>query len=677
MATISAGGIGSGLDVSSILEQIVAAEREPTENRLNIKEGNLQAELSAFGTIKGAVSSFQSSLSKLSSTASFNSSNVTVSDTDVVTATAASTAPEGSYSVEVKNLAQSHSLASIAFENLDDEIGTGTLTFNFGTTVYDAGTSFESADDTYTSFTKNADRSSESVVIDSTNNTITGIRDAINDADIGVSASIIDDGTGYRLLLSSADQGADNSLEISVDEGATAADDIDNSGLSILAFNSSATNIEQTQAAQDALVSINGLSITRTSNVLTEAIPGLTLSLKKADLGNPVQVTVKSTDVNQAKGNISSFIGSYNELTNLLNGFTKFGGEDGENGLLLGDTTSRNILQQIRRELGGFIDNGGSYNSLSSIGITTNRDGTLDINSADLTDALEEDFDSVAQLFYAAGNATDNNVEFKDSSGFTQEGKYAVSVVSQATQGVLTAQSVAGPITLTASNNTFALNIDGVSSNIIALSQATYNDMNDLAQEIQNRINDDAELQKKDVTVSVSYESGAFQITSQAYGSDSKIKIETQNSTLGFTEDAVIDNGTDIIGSIGGEPAIGEGRFLTGTGLASGLLLEITGNNIGGQGDVTFSRGLASKLDGLLDKFLSSTGQLTAKTESIQNQIDKIGEERLELNERVNTIEARYKKQFVALDVLLGQLKITSDYLQQQIDSLPKIGQSK
>ena len=674
MATISVGGIGSGLDVKGILEQIVAAEREPTESRLNIKEGTLQAQLSAFGTIKGAVSSFQSSLERLSSSSLFNSSKASVSDTDILTATAASTAPEGSYSVEVKKLAKTHSLASIAFENLDDVIGTGTLTFNFGSTLYDAGTDFETADDTYTSFTKNADRSSESVVIDGTNNTITGIRDAINEADMGVSASIIDDGSGYRLLLSSADLGENNSLEISVDEGAAPADDIDTTGLSILAFNSSATNIEQTQAGQDAEILINGLSVKRDSNVLTEAISGVTLSLKKADIGNPIQVSVDSTNVSEAKTNIGALVSSYNELTNLFNGFTKFAGDDGDNGLLLGDTTSRNMLQQIRRELGGFVENGGNFNSLSSIGITTNRDGTLIVDSTALTEALEEDFDSVAQLFYANGNATDSDISFSASSGFTQEGRYAVSIGSQATQGVLTTQSVTGPITLDSNNNTFSLSVDGVSSNIIALSQATYTDLNDLAQEIQNRINDDTELLKKDISVSVSYASGAFQITSASYGSDSKISIATQNNTLGFTDNAVINSGTDIVGSIGGEPAIGKGRFLTGTGLASGLLLEITGSDTGSRGDVTFSRGLASKLDALLDKFLSSAGQLTAKTDSIQSQIDSISEERLALNLRVDSIEARYKKQFTALDVLIGQLTGTSDFLQQQLDSLPQIG---
>lgn len=677
MATISAGGIGSGLDVNGILEQIVAAERTPTEDRLNIKETTLQAELSAFGTIKGAVSTFQSSLSTLSSEALFNSSRASVSDTDILSAGAASTAPAGEYSVEVKNLSKSHSLASIAFEELDDVIGSGTLTFNFGTTVYDPGTDFETGDDTYTSFTKNVDRSTETVVIDDSNNTITGVRDAINEANIGVSASIIDDGSGYRLLISSAESGEDNGLEITVDEGGAAPDNIDTTGLSVLAFNSSATNIEQTQSAQDAEITINGLTVKRASNILTEAIPGVTLSLKKADIGNPIQVTVDSTNVSEARTNIGGLVSSYNELTNLLNGLTKFGGEDGQNGLLLGDTTARKMLQQIRRELGGFIDNGGNYNSLSSIGITTNRDGTLAIDSTALTEALEDDFDSVAQLFYASGNVSDSEIVFKGSSGFTQEGSYAVSIASQATQGVLTAEGVSGPIVLDASNNTFSLSVDGVSSNVIALSQATYNDLNDLAQEIQNRINEDTELTAQDVTVSVSYESGAFQITSASYGSDSEISIAIQNSTIGFTSNAVISNGSDVIGTIGGEPAIGEGRFLTATGLASGLFLEITGSDTGSRGDVTFSRGIASKLDVLLEKFLSSSGQLTAKTDSIQSQIDLISEERLELNLRVDAIEARYKKQFVALDVLLGQLKITSNFLQQQIDSLPPIGNQK
>jgi len=397
MATLSVGGIGSGLDVNGILEQIVEAERVPTENRLNVKEATLQAELSAFGSVKGAVSTFQSSLGKLKYASLFNSSDVSVSNPDILSASTSSIAKEGTYSVEVKSLAQSHTLASIAFDELDDVIGSGTMTFNFGTTVYDPGTDFQTADDTYTSFTQNPERSSESIVIDNTNNTISGIRDAINDADIGVTASIVDDGSGYRLLISSEDQGLDNSLQITVDEGGIPADNIDTTGLSVLAFNSNATNVEQTQTAQDAEITVNGLTVFRESNTVTGAIPGITLNLKDADIGNPVQLTISNNNVQEAQSNITNFVTAFNELTTVFNGLTEFSGDDGQNGILLGDTTTRNILQQIRRELGGFINNGGDFNSLSSIGITTSRDGSLALDSDALNAALNEDFDSLIE----------------------------------------------------------------------------------------------------------------------------------------------------------------------------------------------------------------------------------------------------------------------------------------
>jgi len=284
MATISAAGIGSGLDVSSILEQIVEAERVPTENRLNFKEASLQAELSAYGTLKGAVSTFQSSFGKLTSASLFNSNTVSVSNQDVLSASSSSIAKAGNYTVEVKSLAQSQTLASISFNNLDDVIGSGTLSFNFGTTVYDPGTNFVTGDDTYTSFTANPERSSESVVIDNSNNTVTGIRDAINNADIGINATVVDDGSGFRLLISSDQQGINNSLQVTVNEGGLVADDTDTSGLSILAFNSVATNAEQTQTASDAELTVNGLTVFREENTISGAISGLVLNLKSVIL---------------------------------------------------------------------------------------------------------------------------------------------------------------------------------------------------------------------------------------------------------------------------------------------------------------------------------------------------------------------------------------------------------
>lgn len=677
MATISAAGIGSGLDVSSILEQIVEAERAPTENRLNVKEATLQAELSAFGILKGAVSSFQSSLSKLKSASLFNSSDVSVSNSEILSASTSSISQEGNYSVEVKSLAQSHALASIAFNGLDDVIGSGTLNFSFGTTVYDPGTDFETGDDTYTSFTENTERSSESIVIDNSNNTVTGIRDAINSADIGVTASIVDDGSGFRLLITSDQQGLDNSLEISVEEGGTAPENLDTSGLSVLAFNGSATNAEQTQVAQDAVITVNGLTVSRESNTVTGVISGVTLNLKTADEGNPIQVNVSNSNVTETQGNITTFVSAFNELASVFNSLTEFGGETGQNGALLGDNTSRNILQQIRREMGSVIDNGGTFNNLSSIGITTNRDGTLDLDSDALNDALNEDFDSVAQLFYANGNTTDSEVLFQSHSNFTQEGEYRVSIASLATQGNLSSDtSITAPVVIDGNNDSFSLVIDGISTGTISITQGDYNILDDLAQEIQNRINSDAALQGAGGNVSVAYVSGKLQITSTAYGSDSSVSVATQNNSIGLTAGVTSTSGTDVAGSIGGLPAIGSGRFLTGTSSASDLKLEITGNLTGNRGSVTFSRGLASKLDSLLSSFQAADGQLSAKTDSINEQIENIAEQRLDLIKRVTEIEERYRRQFAALDVLMGQLTATSNFLQQQLDGLPPIGQS-
>ncbi len=666
MAHITSGGIGSGLDVTGILEQIVAAEREPTENRLNANEAKLQAELSAFGTIKSSVSSFKASLSKLNSATFFNSTQVESSDTKIISATSTSIAQAGNYSVEVKSLAQSSSLASISFDNIDSVIGSGTLTFDFGTTA----AAFDGTAGTY-SFTKNTERSSASVVIDSSNNTISDVRDAINKADIGVEASIVDNGTGFQLLLTSSQQGVDNSIEVKVEEGGSPADNIDATGLSALAFNSSVTTFSQTQvqAGADAELTVNGLSVKRESNTVSGVITGVTLNLISADVGNKVQVSVSNNNTEETTTNINNFVTAFNELATTFDGLTDFDGEDGKNGVLLGDSTARNIMQQTRRELGAIINNGGSFNGLGSIGINTNNDGTLRLDSTVLSNALKEDFDSVAQLFYASANASTNDINVISNAGTAVENDYFVSVSSLATQGKLTSEASAG-LLIDSSNNSFSLIVDGTSTGTITLSEATYADQNALAQEIENKINSNSALISAGISTSVSYVSGAFQIDSASYGENSSVKVSSQNVFLGLTSSAVSTAGENISGTIGGVPASGLGRVLTGLGMA----LEIKTNTIGTVGSVTLSQGLASKLDVLLSRFLANDGQITSKTDSISSQIEDITDQRDNLNIRVSDIENRFREQFTALDVLLGTLRITSDFLTQQLDSLPKIG---
>lgn len=207
MASIQSLGIGSGLLTAELVDDIIATEREPTENRLNAEQEFVEAKISAYGEVSSSVSAFSSTLQTLSLPSTFEASTASSTNEDSVTASASSVAVEGNYIVEVNALAQSHSVASGSYQTLDETVGTGSLVFQFGTLAYDGS-------DNYEGFTVNADSRTKAVAINSTNNTLAGIRDAVNSADFGVQASIVDDGSGFRLLFSSEEQGAKNALEI-------------------------------------------------------------------------------------------------------------------------------------------------------------------------------------------------------------------------------------------------------------------------------------------------------------------------------------------------------------------------------------------------------------------------------------------------------------------------------
>ncbi|KJV05951.1 flagellar filament capping protein FliD [Methylocucumis oryzae] len=223
MASITSTGLGSGLDINGMVTKLVAAERSAADTRNTTREANDNAKITALGNFKGALSDFKTSLTTLSQTSSFQKITANSSDTSIITASALSVAEVASYQVEVKSTAQSHALASKAYADPTTVVGSGTLTINFGTTDYDTTTK------AYNGFTPNANKPSLTLTIDSTNNSLVGIRDAVNKANAGVTASIINDGSGNRLVFKSTDTGLSNSMQIKVTESGGA-------GLSDLAF---------------------------------------------------------------------------------------------------------------------------------------------------------------------------------------------------------------------------------------------------------------------------------------------------------------------------------------------------------------------------------------------------------------------------------------------------------
>lgn len=674
MAGISSLGVGSGLDLNSLVNKLVAAERGPATARFNRQEAGFTAEISAFGSLRSGLSDFQGALAALNSSDSFQKKTATSADTTILTASASTSAQAQSASIEVTQLAQQHALASSAFTDGNAVIGTGTLTLRFGTTTYDPNT------DIYSGFTLNPAQPSQVINIDSSNNTVNGLRDFINQNNFGVQATVVNDGTGSRLVLTSTNSGAANSVEITVADAD--GNNTDTSGLSALAFNSAATNLSQTQAAQDANLKVNGLAVTRDSNTVTGVLEGVTLSLNKAAVGTPVQVDVKR-NTGAILQDIQNFVDKYNGLQSTITDVSGYNAATKQGGILLGDSAVRSISSQLRSILtANQPGNSTAIRSLVDIGITSQADGSLSIDSSKLSTALADNPDAVTALFAPQGRPTDANVQFSAASADTQPGNYAVSINTLATQGVFNGASVlpadfaATPLVIDANNDTFAIKVDGVTSNTIAITQGSYTSGATLAAVIQTQINSDAALAAGGVSTSVSYDSvnQRFDIASSRFGSASTAEITSIDTSSAATLGLSIATGTDgvdVLGSINGLSATGTGQLLTSTGGASqGLALTVQGTTTGSRGSVEFSSGLSSRLDSLISDFLASDGLIKSREDGINASLKDIGESRVRLDERISALQERLVSQFSALDSLVAKLQQTSTFLTSQLASI-------
>lgn len=674
---ITAQGLGSGLDISGLVTQLVSAERAGSDLQLSRQQSRYNSKFSALGTLKSAVSSFDSALSKVNDLSQYSKNTATTSNSTIVTTTANSEAVPGKYQFYTDQLASSHSLASPAVvDSNETALGTGSITIRFGSTDYDSGT------DTYNGFTLNADKSAATINIDSTNNTLEGIMGAINTADIGVSASIVNDGSGFRLLLSSDDTGLANSLEIAVDDDDL--NDADASGLSMFAFNAAATNMDQTAAAKDAEFRINGLTVSNSTNVVTSAIPGVTLTLK-SESTDPATITV-AQDVNAITSAIDTFLGGYNTFIKTANSLSAYDADKDIPSALLGDFTLRSIESQISNILRGAVEGfSGDINSLAELGISTATDGTLSIDKAKFEEMWEEYPNDVISLFAALGAPTDADITFDSSTSTTVTGNYAVNITTLASYGYHTGASVlpdfagVGTLDIDSDNDNLTFEIDGITLEEITLTAGTYSTGHDLAEEMQVQINGTTAMRDANKTIAVTYDSGtdSFTITSGVIGSTSAVNVlavDTNSAAeLGFSVANGVD-GLDVVGTIDGVAANGAGDLLiaeSGTD-AEGLALRIGGNTTGSRGDVNFTRGIGSQLEQLFVDLLDEEGALTERIESYESRLEEVADRKAEMELRWEKVKDRYTRQFNALDTLMSQMQSTSSYLEGQLAALPK-----
>jgi flagellar hook-associated protein 2 len=394
--TITSLGVGSGLDLATLLDSLTTAAQAPLTNLQN-QQTSYQTKLSAYGQLSSAIGGLQSAAATLSAPSLFQSVSAASSNTSVLSASGSATALAGSYAINVTQLAQSQSLVSAGQADATTAIGVGTVTIDFGTI---SGGTLDPATGKYSGSTFNADatRAAVPITIAAGSNSLQGIRDAINAANAGVTASIVSDGsaTPQRLVLTSTQSGQASSMRISVTGDAALQ--------SLLGNDPAGTqNLQQTVAAQDANLTVNGIAVTSPSNTVKEAIQGTTLSL--ASLGSS-SVNI-SANTSLVSSTISAFVQAYNNLQSTEGSLTAYNATTKTGGPLLGDSTLNSIQNSIRGVLnkpqaGGPND----LKVLSQIGITLQLDGTLSIDSTKLNAALTSNLAGVSKLFASPDGST-------------------------------------------------------------------------------------------------------------------------------------------------------------------------------------------------------------------------------------------------------------------------------
>lgn len=654
MASISSLGIGSGVLTSDLVDQLVQAERAPTENRLAQKTEQTQALISAYGQLRSAITELRLPMRQLSAPDNMKAFSANSSNEDIAVSVDSARANRGTYSVEVTSLASAQALASRdVFADRDStSVGQGTLTLSVG-------------------------NNTTNITIDNSNDTLQGLANAINEADAGVSAGVIDTGNGFQLVLSADETGTDNAVSISV-SGDSGGTDTDNQGLSRFAFNSGMdadSGLNETIAASDAVMKINGVEVTRSTNNFENVIDGLTFDI--AATGTSI-VKVQQ-DYGAVADRVAGFVDKFNSLQGTIDSLAGFNTEAGVGGLLTGDSTVRGIQNQLRQILTRVVPGleGASVRSLADVGITTNFEtGGLEFDRAKFEEQLKNNPDDVTALFAEQGRASDTQVEFVRSGVNTEPGEYAINITQAATQGSLVgASAVTAPLTVDGTNDELTFQVNGETSVSVQLTQQTYNSAQELADEIQSQLNANNALNAAGSSVQVSVGAGGeLTFTSSQYGSESNVSITSleDGSAYGLSV-ATGTAGSDVAGTIGGRTAQGDGQVLfldNGNGGASGLQVRILGDQTGSRGSITFVEGVAERTVDLVTSFVGADGALESRTESLNRDLEQIQENQARLEERIAAYRERLVSQFTAADSLISQLNSTQDYVSQQLAAL-------
>jgi flagellar hook-associated protein 2 len=406
--TISSLGVGSGLDAESIITALLAVEKKPL-TALQDQEKGIKTKVSSFGQIQSLFSDLQNASRELASPLLWGQATGTSANPAAVTVTAGSGSPLGAYNIEVANLAVAQTATSAPFASSSTTLGTGTLTIELG----------EWTGDPPSAFAAKSGSSPLTITIGDGETSLAQIRDKINAAGAGVTASIVNDASGARLSIISRETGAQNGFKIAA-----------SGALAPLAYDASGAGLTLNQAAKNANAKVNGIQVTSASNTLTNVVEGITLNLL-APTTAPVSVSVAS-NTEAVKTAVDGFVKAFNALASYIRTQTKYDANSKTGGPLQGDRTAIGLQNQLRNVLNEASSASSMYTRLSDIGLVMKADGTLETKSSKLTDALSSP-DKLAELRKLFATETSDDA----TSGFmVRYRKLAAKVLG--TEGALT-----------------------------------------------------------------------------------------------------------------------------------------------------------------------------------------------------------------------------------------------
>ena len=500
---------GSGLNITQIVDSLVEAEKAPQENSIQTKIDDKTTSISAIGEVKSALSVLSSSLSNLvgktSLSVSSNNTAVTATISDPSTATTLNSA------ITISALATGQTLAFTGYSTTTDIVGAGSLVLERG-------------DWSTGSFVANSTTASTSLTV-SSSDTLASLRDKINALNYGVTASIIGSGDDTYNLVLKSNEGKENALRI------TATESPSGSGLSTI-DNSSTNSSKQKIAGIDATIVVDGMTLTRSSNEITDLFEGYTVNLVSTT-STTANLTA-SVDTAAAKTNLQTLVTAINTLKEVLNAKTFRGDSSTDKGELVNDAVINTLKKQVDSLTTSALSGFGSSNVyLSNLGVRTERSGLLTLNTAVLEDTLKNNPSSLDSIFNSMYSSDSSLLSVSGgSSSSPTAGSYAfvmTAYVSGAVTGLASSDATPG---VTSSNNTIQLTVDGTTSGTIAIPSAEYSSEAALATAIQTAVNADTTLSSAGKTVVVTHSNGSYSITSGSTGSTSSMVLSSIGSNL-------------------------------------------------------------------------------------------------------------------------------------------------